>query len=73
VVTDPLGLSGAPVSVADGLCVQLGQGERGRYRLLAGDGEGADDAAGPDSPAQTPRPAAKVMTVGLRVGILSSR
>jgi hypothetical protein len=33
-----LGLSGGPVSVADGLCVQLGQGERGRYRLLAGDG-----------------------------------
>jgi hypothetical protein len=31
-------LSGSPVGVADGLCVQLGQGERGRHRFLAGDG-----------------------------------
>jgi len=31
-------LSGRPVGVADGLRVQLRQGERGRHRLLAGDG-----------------------------------
>src|ERR1700761_2088594 len=33
-----LGRSGSPVGVADGLCVQLGLGECGRYWCLAGDG-----------------------------------